>query len=81
MAIDGADAVDSTLDLIKGGGGALLREKIIAKAAKQFIVVATPSKLVDKLGSFPPPVEVVPFGAEMTAKHLQDLRGEPILRH
>ena len=51
FAIDGADEVDSNLDLIKGGGGALLREKIIAKAAKKFIVVATPSKMVEKLGT------------------------------
>ena len=80
VAIDGADEVDSNLDLIKGGGGALLREKIIAKAAKKFIVVATPSKMVEKLGAFPLPVEVVPFGAEWTAKHLQELRGEPTLR-
>ena len=80
MAIDGADEVDSNLDLIKGGGGALLREKIIAKAAKKFIVVTTPSKMVEKLGTFPIPVEVVPFGAEWTAKHLQELRGEPTLR-
>src|SRR3954469_20725081 len=80
VAIDGADEVDSNLDLIKGGGGALLREKIIAKAAKRFIVVATPSKMVEKLGAFPLPVEVVPFGAEWTAKQLQELRGEPSLR-
>ena len=66
--------------MIKGGGGALLREKIIAKAAKKFIVVATPSKMVEKLGAFPLPVEVVPFGAELTAKHIKELRGEPSLR-
>jgi ribose 5-phosphate isomerase A len=80
VAIDGADEVDSNLDLIKGGGGALLREKIIAKAAGKFIVVATPVKMSKKLGSFPLPVEAVPFGAEWTAKHLQELRGEPSLR-
>ena len=80
VAIDGADEVDSNLDLIKGGGGALLREKIIAKAARRFIVVATPSKMVKKLGSFPLPVEVVPFGAKWTEKHLKELGLEPSLR-
>ena len=80
VAIDGADEVDSNLNLIKGGGGALLREKIIAKAAQKFIVVATPSKLVDQLGAFPLPVEVVPFGIEMTEKQLKELGCEPRLR-
>ena len=80
IAIDGADEVDFHFNLIKGGGGALLREKIIAKAAQEFIVVATPAKLSEKLGSFPLPVEVVPFGVEWTAKHLEELRGKPSLR-
>ncbi|WP_428912673.1 ribose-5-phosphate isomerase RpiA [Niallia sp. Krafla_26] len=80
VAIDGADEVDSDLNLIKGGGGALLREKIIARAAKKFIVVATPSKMSKTLGAFPLPVEVVPFGYEMTAKLIKDLGGEPNLR-
>lgn len=80
VVIDGADEVDSNLNLIKGGGGALLREKIIAKAAQKFIVVATPSKLVDQLGAFPLPVEVVPFGIEMTEKQLKELGCEPRLR-
>ncbi|MFP3123061.1 ribose-5-phosphate isomerase RpiA [Ectobacillus funiculus] len=80
VAIDGADEVSRDLDLIKGGGGALLREKIIAKAAETFIVVADPHKMVDKLGSFPLPVEVVPFGFEMTMKYLQELSGSPQLR-
>jgi ribose 5-phosphate isomerase A len=80
VAIDGADEVDSHFNLIKGGGGALLREKIIAKSAQAFIVVVTPDKWSQNLGSFPLPVEVVPFGAEWTAKHLEELRGEPSLR-
>lgn len=80
VAIDGADEVDANLDLIKGGGGALLREKIIAKAAKKFIVVATPFKMVEKLGAFRLPVEVVPFGAELTEKHIRELGNDPILR-
>ncbi|MBM4764610.1 ribose-5-phosphate isomerase RpiA [Bacillus sp. B15-48] len=80
LAVDGADEVDSNLNLIKGGGGALLREKIIAKAAKQFIVVAGPSKMVKTLGSFPLPIEIVPFGAKMTKKYLKELGGNPTLR-
>jgi ribose 5-phosphate isomerase A len=80
IAIDGADEVDSNLYLIKGGGGALLREKIIAKAAQKFIVVATPAKMSKKLGSFPLPVEVMPFGAEWTAKHIRELGGKLSLR-
>ncbi|WP_338453249.1 ribose-5-phosphate isomerase RpiA [Niallia oryzisoli] len=80
VAIDGADEVDSDFNLIKGGGGALLREKIIASGAKNFIVVVTPSKMSKTLGSFPLPVEVVPFGYEMTAKHIKTLGGKPSLR-
>lgn len=80
VAIDGADEVTPELDLIKGGGGALLREKIIAKAANTFIVVADSQKLVDTLGAFPLPVEVVPFGMEMTQKYLEVLGGSPKLR-
>ncbi len=70
IAIDGADEVNPELELIKGGGGALLREKIIAKAAKTFIVVADTSKRVEKLGAFRLPVEVIPFGFEMTERHI-----------
>ncbi|WP_010284835.1 ribose-5-phosphate isomerase RpiA [Bacillus timonensis] len=73
VAIDGADEVDPDLNLIKGGGGALLREKIIATAAETFIVVADPEKNVEKLGSFPLPVEVLPFGLKMTQKKIQEL--------
>jgi ribose 5-phosphate isomerase A len=80
VAIDGADQVSPDLNLIKGGGGALLREKIIAKAANTFIVVADSHKLVGKLGTFPLPVEVVPFGVEMTSKYIQELGGIPKLR-
>lgn len=80
IAIDGADEVDANLDLIKGGGGALLREKIIARAAKAFVVVADSSKVVEKLGGFPLPIEVVPFGYEMTMRHIKSLGIEPVLR-
>ncbi|MCM3724627.1 ribose-5-phosphate isomerase RpiA [Neobacillus cucumis] len=80
VAIDGADEVNPELILIKGGGGALLREKIIAKTANTFIVVADSHKMVGKLGSFPLPVEVVPFGFEMTRKHIQKIGASPRLR-
>ncbi|WHY01369.1 ribose-5-phosphate isomerase RpiA [Neobacillus sp. DY30] len=80
VAIDGADEVDPELNLIKGGGGALLREKIIAAAAKTFIVVADSDKNVDTLGTFPLPIEVVPFGYEMTVKHIKELGGSLKLR-
>ncbi|WP_043930330.1 ribose-5-phosphate isomerase RpiA [Bacillus sp. EB01] len=80
VSIDGADEVDSHLNLIKGGGGALLREKIIAKAAQQFIVVADSSKLVNGLGVFPLPVEVVPLGVKLTENHIKELGGKPRLR-
>ncbi|MFY4774418.1 ribose-5-phosphate isomerase RpiA [Metabacillus sp. RGM 3146] len=73
LAIDGADEADPHMHLIKGGGGALLREKIIAKASKEFVVVADPNKMVRTLGSFSLPVEVVVFGYEMTGRHIQKL--------
>lgn len=63
LVVDGADEVDPELRLIKGGGGALLREKIVASAARRMIVVVDAGKLVDALGAFPLPIEIVPFGA------------------
>ncbi|RFU71401.1 ribose-5-phosphate isomerase RpiA [Peribacillus saganii] len=80
IAIDGADEVNPELDLIKGGGGALLREKIIARAARTFIVVADTSKMVDRLGTFQLPVEVIPFGYEMTEKHIRSLGSDLHIR-
>lgn len=71
VTIDGADEVDDRLQLIKGGGGALLREKIVATNSKQMIVVADESKWVVTLGKFPLPVEVVQFGWERTFEKLQ----------
>ena len=73
VTIDGADEVDPRLQLIKGGGGALLREKIVATNSKQMIVVADESKWVETLGKFPLPVEVVHFGWERTFDKLQVL--------
>ncbi|GGG72771.1 ribose-5-phosphate isomerase RpiA [Paenibacillus radicis (ex Gao et al. 2016)] len=73
LAIDGADEFDARLQLIKGGGGALLREKLVAANAKRFIVVADDSKAVTNLGKFPLPVEVVQFGWEATRRQLEKL--------
>lgn len=86
LAIDGADEVDPSLDLIKGGGGALLREKIVACAAKRLIIIADASKKVDCLGAFALPIEVNRFGLEATqlavraATERLGLSGELILR-
>jgi ribose 5-phosphate isomerase A len=68
LSVDGADEIDVHLDLIKGGGGALLREKIVASASDRMIVIADESKWVDALGRFPLPVEVVPFGLAATRR-------------
>jgi ribose 5-phosphate isomerase A len=73
LYIDGADEVDRNLNLIKGGGGALLREKILAFNSKEFIVIVDNSKLVPYLGKFLLPVEVTPFGMELTVRQLQKL--------
>lgn len=80
LDIDGADEIDPGLNLIKGGGGALLREKIVAAASTTFIVIADESKMVNVLGKFPLPVEVLAFGREHTARHLQHLGCNPVLR-
>ncbi|MFP3921545.1 MAG: ribose-5-phosphate isomerase RpiA [Dichotomicrobium sp.] len=66
LTVDGADEIDGELRLIKGGGGALLREKIVAMASRRLVIVADDSKLVDRLGAFPLPIEVEPFGAQFT---------------
>lgn len=71
LAVDGADEVDQNLQLIKGGGGALLREKIIADAAHEFIVIADGSKNVAQLGAFPLPVEIEPFAWALTIQKLR----------
>lgn len=72
LAVDGADELDDSLDLIKGGGGALLQEKIVANAAARFVVIADASKHVRQLGAFPLPVEVVRFGWRTTARHIAE---------
>jgi len=80
LTIDGADEVNRNLDLIKGGGGALLREKMVASISDRLIIVVDESKSVLNLGRFPLPVEVVPFGFEITSKQLRALDCIPILR-
>jgi ribose 5-phosphate isomerase A len=76
LTIDGADETDRSLDLIKGGGGALLREKIVASASNRMLVVADGSKLVQRLGRFPLPVEVVEFGHPITATRIAQATAE-----
>ena len=80
IAIDGADEVGPGLALIKGGGGALLHEKIVATAAREFIVVVGEGKVVPMLGSFPLPVEAIRFAAPLVERRLADLGAHPVLR-
>ncbi|WP_099223246.1 ribose-5-phosphate isomerase RpiA [Listeria costaricensis] len=77
LTIDGADEVDDGLNGIKGGGGALLREKLVASFSRQTSWIIDESKLVAEIGQFPLPVEVVPFGHLQTATMLEKLTGEP----
>lgn len=78
--IDGADEIDHTGCMIKGGGAALTREKIVADLSARFICIADESKLVTTLGRFPLPVEVIPMAAALVARRLRALGGEPALR-
>lgn len=71
LTVDGADEIDPNLELIKGGGGALLREKIVAAASDRMIVIADESKWVETLGRFPLPIEVVPFGLGATRRAIE----------
>jgi len=86
LTVDGADEIDPALNAIKGGGGALLREKIVASASDRMIVIADDSKWVDVLGRFPLPVEVIPFGLAATQRELGDafaksgVSGQMVLR-
>jgi ribose 5-phosphate isomerase A len=80
VTVDGADEFDPQLRLIKGGGGALLREKIVASATKQYVIVADASKRVATLGKFPLPVEVIKFAQALVAKKIAELGAEVILR-
>jgi ribose 5-phosphate isomerase A len=78
--VDGADETNDRLELIKGGGGALTREKIVAAVAEEFVCIADGSKWVRKLGEFPLPVEVIPMARSHVARQLARLGGNPILR-
>lgn len=78
--IDGADEIDHQGCMIKGGGAALTREKIVADTAERFVCIADESKLVKTLGAFPLPVEVIPMAAAQIARRLQKLGGQPTLR-
>ncbi len=79
--IDGADESDGELNLIKGGGGALTREKIVAAVAQQFVCIADESKLVDVMGEFPLPVEVIPMSANYVKREItNNIEGTPVLR-
>lgn len=80
LAIDGADEIDPNFQLTKGGGGSLVREKIVDMNAKKLIIIADESKLVSELGKFPLPVEVLQFGWESTAAKIAQLGSEPVLR-
>ncbi len=78
--VDGADEIDGAGHMIKGGGAALTREKIVADIADRFVCIADESKLVQTLGRFPLPVEVIPMAAAQIARHLRALGGKPALR-
>ncbi|CDQ20231.1 ribose-5-phosphate isomerase [Halobacillus karajensis] len=80
LAIDGADEIDANLHLLKGGGGSLVREKIVNTASKRVIIIADQSKRVAQLGNRPLPVEVLPFGWEVTAKRISHLGAHITLR-
>jgi len=78
--VDGADESNKYLHLIKGGGGALTREKIVAAVSKKFVCIADESKLVSCLGAFPLPVEVIPMARSYVAREIAKLGGQPVLR-
>jgi len=80
LYVDGADESDAKLNLIKGGGGALTREKIVAAACEKFVCIADSSKLVDVMGKFPLPVEVIPMAQSLVAREMVKLGGQPTLR-
>jgi len=80
LYIDGADESNKRLELIKGGGGALTREKVLASAARRFVCIVDDSKLVGMLGKFPVPIEVLPMAQEMVSRRMLKMRGQPIWR-
>ncbi len=80
LYVDGADESNAHLQLIKGGGGALTREKIVAAASERFVCIADDAKLVDVLGAFPLPIEVIPMAQSLVARELVVRGGRPVLR-
>ena len=78
--VDGADEANHNLELIKGGGAALTREKIVAACAREFVCIADASKYVERLGTFPLPVEVIPMARSYVARELVKLGGDPVYR-
>lgn len=79
--IDGADEATKRFHLVKGGGGALTREKIVAGAARKFVCIIDESKFVGMLGKFPLPVEVIPMAQSFVARQMAKMHGQPVLRH
>jgi ribose 5-phosphate isomerase A len=80
LAVDGADEIDPAVNCLKGRGGALLREKIVAHASRRFVLIADESKLVGRLGRGPVPIEILPFLWEATSRSIESLGGRPQLR-
>jgi ribose 5-phosphate isomerase A len=80
LYVDGADEATPRLELIKGGGGALTREKIVAAASRRFVCIVDESKLVERLGRFPLPVEVIPMARQYVARELSRMGGRPVWR-
>lgn len=80
LYVDGADEINPAKQMIKGGGGALTREKIVASVAKQFICIVDPSKCVDLLGNYPIPIEVIPMARSYVARQIVALGGDPVYR-
>lgn len=80
LYIDGADEINDKLEMIKGGGGALTREKIVAAVSDKFVCIADRTKWVQKLGAFPLPLEVIPMAQSHVARQVRSLGGDPVLR-
>jgi len=80
LYIDGADESNKRLQLVKGGGGALTREKVLAAAARRFICIVDDTKLVGMLGNFPLPIEVLPMAQQLVSRQMLKMRGQPIWR-
>ena len=80
LTVDGADEIDPSINCVKGRGGALLREKIVAHASRRFVLIADESKLVGRLGRGPVPIEVLPFLWNVTSRSIESLGGQPKLR-